>query len=439
MKKRKTGWIIVLIVAFVAALLCGAYFVVTRVLHVDLPFFGSGDDGDVAYVQTVAKILGVGYTGRSNRYSGVVEAKEVIEINPDSTLTIETCFVAAGDAVSVGTPLFQYDVDSLTLSYEQTLIDITGLENTIRTAIEESESLEKQIARARADKQYELKLKLQEVQLTQKKSEYELKSKQKQADQLKEAIEDSVVKSPVNGRVRSVRTENDANNMFGTSDTSNAYITIVAGSDFCVKGKVNEQTAHTLSEGMIVTIRSRTNENETYRGEIYRINTEEPIKENNYYSYDGGGEQSSKYAFYVSSDEIGHLMMGQHVYIELGEPDKQGSSLVLPSYYLVEEEGRHFVYAANAKNRIEKRTVTLGAYMEETDSYEIIDGLTYTDRIAFPDETVREGMTASETVYADETGMLGEEPMDFEAPIDMEEPFDAEQLDETEFGDGGWE
>ena len=121
------------------------------------------------------------------------------------------------------------------------------------------------------------------------------------------------------------------------------------------------------------------------------------------------------------------------------EPDKQGSSLVLPSYYLVEEEGRHFVYAANAKNRIEKRTVTLGAYMEETDSYEIIDGLTYTDRIAFPDETVREGMTASETVYADETGMLGEEPMDFEAPIDMEEPFDAEQLDETEFGDGGWE
>ena len=90
MKKRKTGWIIVLIVAFVAALLCGAYFVVTRVLHVDLPFFGSGDDGDVAYVQTVAKILGVGYTGRSNRYSGVVEAKEVIEINPEKqVLTVK--------------------------------------------------------------------------------------------------------------------------------------------------------------------------------------------------------------------------------------------------------------------------------------------------------------------------------------------------------------
>ena len=66
----------------------------------------------------------------------------------------------------------------------------------------------------------------------------------------------------------------------------------------------------------------------------------------------------------------------------------------------------------------------------------IVDGmpLVQTEEAAASD-----GSLTRKTVYADETGMLGEEPMDFEAPIDMEEPFDAEQLDETEFGDGGWE
>ncbi|MDO4853052.1 MAG: hypothetical protein Q4A88_06515, partial [Clostridia bacterium] len=69
------------------------------------------------------------------------------------------------------------------------------------------------------------------VQLTLKKSEYELKSKQKQAEDLQKAISDSIVKSPVTGRVRSVRSDENSSNPFGGmgQDASNAYITIVAG------------------------------------------------------------------------------------------------------------------------------------------------------------------------------------------------------------------
>ena len=438
MKQKKHGWIAVLVIVLILGILIGGYFLATKVLHIDLPFSlpfgGSGSGEDTAYVQTVASILGVGYTGKSNRYSGVVEAKEVIEINPDSSLTIAERFVEAGDAVTKGMPLFSYDVDSLTLSYEQLLIDISGQENTIRTSTEEIESLEKRIAKAKESKQYELKLELQEVSLTLKKAEYELKSKQAQAEDLKKAIDDSVVKSPVDGRVRSVRTE-DSSNPFGGygQEQSNAYMTIVAGSDYCVKGTVSEQTVRSLYEGMAVTIRSRTDESKYCRGEIYRVNTTEPVSDNNnMYYYDGGsGDKSSKYAFYVSVDSIEGLMMGQHVYIEPGEPGEDDGTMWLPSYYLLPndtEGGIGYVYAENSKGRIEKRQVSLGAYNEETDSYEIVSGLAFTDRIAFPDETVHEGMLASETNYAGGSDQGMEMPFDggTEMPFDggTEMPFD---------------
>lgn len=422
MKKKKTGRIVAVVIVLVLALLIGAYFVVTRVLHLDLPFSlpftgALGSSEETVYVQSVANILGVGYTGRSNRYSGVVEAKEVIEINPDSSLTIAECYVKAGDPVNEGMALFAYDVESLTLSYEQLLIDISGSENTIRTSNEEIESLEKRIAKAKESKQYELKLKLQEVQLGLKKAEYEVKNKRKQAEDLKKAIEDSIVKSPVTGRVRSVRSEGESNPFGGGQEQSNAYITIVAGTDYCVKGTVTEQTIRTLYEGMPVTVRSRVDENTFCRGEIYRINSSEPQQSSgDYYFYDGGsGDRASKYAFYVSVDSIEGLIMGQHVYIELGEPSDGDTRMMLPSYYLLssESEGGGHVWAANSKSRIEKRPVTLGAYDENTDSFEIVSGLAYTDRIAFPAENIREGMLASDTNYADgsEGGMMPEDGM----------------------------
>ena len=425
MKKRKTGWIIVCIIVGVLALLIGAYFLATRVLHVQLPFTlpfdQSANNEETVSVQSVANILGVGYTGKNNRYSGVVEAKEVVEINPDSNLTIEKCYVKAGDPVSVGTELFRYDVDSLNLTYEQTLIEITGLENTIKASTEEVEALQKRIEKAKADRQYELKLQLQEIELTLKRSQYELKSKQEQAAAQKAAIEDSVVKSPVAGKVRSVREENNDNGMFGASQESNAYITIVVGSNYCVKGKVNEQTVHTLQEGMPVTIRLRTDAEKTYRGEIYRINTEEPVQENSGIYYDGGsGERSSKYYFYVSCDSFDGLFMGQHVYIELGEPTEDEGKMMLPTYYVADLQGAPYVYAADARGRIEKRSVSIGTVNEEAGTVEIISGLSFTDKIAYPDDaTVKVGMQAVETTYSLYAGEMEMMPEDLAGMEEM--------------------
>ena len=368
------------------------------------------------YVQSVSVITGVGPAGQRNRYSGVVEAKNVVKLDPDKDLTVKECFVAAGDKVVKGQRLFSYDVESMQIAFEQLQLDILGLENGIQTGEAKVESLKKKLATVKEFKKYEIQMDIQTEELEVRKKKYELSGKTKQAKDMEEALKNTVVYSPVTGTVRSVKTGDSSGQdyySYGGSTEDTAYITIVAGNDYCVKGTVSEQTIHTLQEGMDVRILSRVDDS-IWPGRIYKINTEE-TKQNGsrYYYYDSGsGEQASKYDFFVELDNNEGLLMGQHVYIELGSgADQESDALLLPLYYVVENEGQPFVYAADGENRIEKRTVTLGDQDEENGTVAILDGLSYLDRIAFPDETVQVGMLASETAYVSED--LGSmEPMD---------------------------
>ena len=368
------------------------------------------------YVQSVSVITGVGPAGQRNRYSGVVEAKNVVKLDPDKDLTVKECFVAAGDKVVKGQRLFSYDVESMQIAFEQLQLDILGLENGIQTGEAKVESLKKKLATVKEFKKYEIQMDIQTEELEVRKKKYELSGKTKQAEDMEEALKNTVVYSPVTGTVRSVKTGDSSGQdyySYGGSTEDTAYITIVAGNDYCVKGTVSEQTIHTLQEGMDVRILSRVDDS-IWPGRIYKINTEE-TKQNGsrYYYYDSGsGEQASKYDFFVELDNNEDLLMGQHVYIELGSgADQESDALLLPLYYVVENEGQPFVYAADGENRIEKRTVTLGDQDEENGTVAILDGLSYLDRIAFPDATVQAGMLASETAYVPED--LGSmEPMD---------------------------
>ena len=62
------------------------------------------------------------------------------------------------------------------------------------------------------------------------------------------------------------------------------------------------------------------------------------------------------------------------------------------------------MWAANDKNRLEKRQVILGSHDDALAQYEIVDGVTASDKIAFPTEGLLEGMT---TVVGDGTQMGG--------------------------------
>ena len=400
-------------------------------------YFAQPSQEGTVYVQSVSVITGVGPAGQRNRYSGVVEAKNVVKLDPDKDLTVKECFVAAGDKVVKGQRLFSYDVESMQIAFEQLQLDILGLENGIQTGEAKVESLKKKLATVKEFKKYEIQMDIQTEELEVRKKKYELSGKTKQAEDMEEALKNTVVYSPVTGTVRSVKTGDSSGQdyySYGGSTEDTAYITIVAGNDYCVKGTVSEQTIHTLQEGMDVRILSRVDDS-IWPGRIYKINTEE-TKQNGsrYYYYDSGsGEQASKYDFFVELDNNEGLLMGQHVYIELGSgADQESDALLLPLYYVVENEGQPFVYAADGENRIEKRTVTLGDQDEENGTVAILDGLSYLDRIAFPDETVQVGMLASETAYVPED--LGSmEPMDM-GEYDMEGmDFEGADFEGTDF------
>ena len=380
-------------------------------------FFAEGAKEGTVYVQSVSAITGVGPAGTRSRYAGVVEAKNVISVDPDKDLTVKETFVSAGDKVQEGAPLFSYDVDSLQISYDQLQLDILGLENGIKTGNEKAASLKKQLARAAQFKKYEIQMNIQTEELEVRKKEYELTGKRKQAEEMAAALENTTVLSPVTGTVRSVRSSNASGGQdyygYGGETQETAYITIVAGNDYCVKGTVSEQTIHTLQPGMEVRVMSRVDDN-LWLGRIYKVNTEEAKQSTGRYYYYGGdsGEQASKYEFFVELDTNEGLLMGQHVYIEpwTGE-EASADGLSLPLYYVVEGVGDPFVYAADADGRIEKRPVILGDRDEENGTVIILEGLGYADRIAFPDETVEVGMAVSETAYVpdDMGGLTGDD------------------------------
>ena len=84
------------------------------------------------------------------------------------------------------------------------------------------------------------------------------------------------------------------------------------------------------------------------------------------------------------------------MYIEpdTGEAEDEPAGPRLPEYYIgYEDDGSAYVWAASDKDKLEKRPVTLGVYDEMMGVYEIVEGLTADDYIAFPMEDLTVGQS----------------------------------------------
>ena len=89
---------------------------------------------------------------------------------------------------------------------------------------------------------------------------------------------------------------------------------------------------------------------------------------------------------------------------EVGKIDDPKGLSIGSAFVTYEEDGSTYVWAEN-RNKLEKRPVTLGEYDMMTDTYEIMEGLTEDDYIAFPDyELCKVGAptTHSEVVMEEE-------------------------------------
>ena len=378
---------------------------------------GCGESNGEASVQSVSMICGLGSAGLTDRFAGVVSALGETKIKKDDSLTIGEIKVKVGDAVNVGDVLFTYDMSRLQMDLEAAQLELESLKSQLADKEDEKEQAETALNSTVDDaERNRTLLQIRQINLEIRNTNSSIASKSRDIEKLQGSMKTASVKAEVAGEVKSVNPDG------GTDNQGNPLplICIVQTGGFRVKGYVNENNAAVLNEGAQVIIRSRVSD-QTWKGTISSIDWNNPAQSSNNYYYDSGSSDtgnSSKYPFYVELSSSDGLLMGQHVYIEpdLGQ-DAQNTGIQLPASFINDADSSPWVWAQSSSGKLEKRSLTLGDYNAELDTYAVTDGLTAADYIAFPDDTLKAGMTcvtydestfdpSGDGSYADDGGVM---------------------------------
>ena len=366
---------------------------------------GNGSTSNAVFVDSVGTITGLtGSGGLFSKYSGVVEPQKTEKIQLTSGLTVKKNYVSVGDEVQVGTKLFSYDTDDAQDKITQLEIDIENYEISIKSSESQVAQLEKERNKVSDDEKLSYTTQIMTTQNNIKRYQYEMKSKQAEMENLKKQIANADVTSPIQGIIKSISSntgEDDSSDtsssMNSDNEDSSAYMTIMATGEYRIKGKINEQNMSEISEGMDMIVYSRVDESQTWKGTLTTIDKESnSSNSNSSYSFGDSGDSSmtssSTYPFYVELDSSDGLMLGQHVYLMADNVQADGEEedgLWLEDYYFITDEDgavTNYVWAADANDKLEKREVSLGDFNDETFKYQILDGLTVDDYIAFPSD-----------------------------------------------------
>ena len=378
-KKTK---IIILISACILIAVIGIYFL-----------FPKESNNQNIYVQKVSTIIGSSYT--ENRYSGVVESSETVDINQDGNKSITDMYVEAGQKVSKGDKLFSYDTTEASNSIAQKKLDIEAQNNEIQAQNNTIADYKAELNKG-GDK-VEIQARINDASFAIRQAQNTIKATQTEIDQLNKQIENSTVLSTIDGIIKEVNKDG------GTDESGNQkpLVSITQTTDFRVKGSISEMD--TISEGTSVIVRSRVNEDQIYKGTVTKVETDPQSNSNNNFYGADSSESASKYPFYVSLDNNKGLMLGQHVYIEVdnGQSTKKKGIWLDASFIVSDDNGNSYVWVSE-KGKLKKRKVELGKTDVETYTTKIKSGLSVDDYIAWADDSYSEGMKTT-TEYQTET------------------------------------
>lgn len=379
--KKKTK-IIILISACILIAVIGIYFL-----------FPKESNNQNIYVQKVSTIIGSSYT--ENRYSGVVESSETVDINQDGNKSITDMYVEAGQKVSKGDKLFSYDTTEASNSIAQKKLDIEAQNNEIQAQNNTIADYKAELNKG-GDK-VEIQARINDASFAIRQAQNTIKATQTEIDQLNKQIENSTVLSAIDGIIKEVNKDG------GTDESGNQkpLVSITQTTDFRVKGSISEMG--TISEGTSVIVRSRVNEDQIYKGTVTKVETDPQSNSNNNFNGADSSESASKYPFYVSLDNNKGLMLGQHVYIEAdnGQSTKKKGIWLDASFIVSDDNGNSYVWVSE-RGKLKKRKVELGKTDEETFATKIKSGLNEDDYIAWADDSYSEGMKTT-TEYQTET------------------------------------
>lgn len=390
MKKKIVALVLVAILA------AGGFILYKKGIIFNSSTASSGDSGEV-YVMSLADIMGTNSSYSTDVFMGIVEGQESTSITKSSDRELEQVFVSEGDTVEVGTPLFSYKTDSLEAEIVQYNFDIEGYNLSIQEYNDEITKKQSELDKIKTDTEED---KNNKERLTNEITglttdiaiaENQINQTNAKIEENNRKINNSTVTSNVSGTITKIA---DDTNPY---TTDGSFITILASSEMRVKGQINEQNVWAINVDEPVTLRSRVDSSQTWSGTITKIDTESK-QENTGNSYGGSSESdSTKYPFYITLDDSTGLMMGQHLYIELGQTDAPEMDFTdgtyLYDYYIsYDESGNPFVWIADS-GKLKKQSIELGDYYEEQMVYSV-SGIDSDTMIAYPMDDYTEGMKA---------------------------------------------
>ena len=407
-------------------------------------FKGNGQSGtgdSIVYVSKVSVITG-SETTAVNRFAGVVEPQKTVNVKIESGRKVKEVEVKTGEEVKAGQLLFEYDLSSIEDDLKQAQLDLDRLKNEQISLTEQIATLEAEKKKAKAEDQLSYTIEIETNKMNLKKNEYDQKSKQAEIDKLSQATQNTEVRSEIDGVIQKIDTSkmggDDSEGVEdtlteGTTDSTdsssgdssgNAFITILSTGAYRVKGTVNEINRDSIIEGTPVIIRSRVDSSKTWKGTMGSVDMDNSTSNSSsdmamfgMSSASDDQTSSSTYPFYVNLDSSEGLMLGQHVYIEPDEgQDEKKSGIWLNDYFIVDADtDSPYVWIANGQNKLEKRDVILGQYDEDLGEYEIADGLSEKDKIAFPTDELKEGMSVTEGTADQTTAAMWDDSEDDES------------------------
>ena len=379
-------------------------------LGLTLSLSACGSQEPTVFVQSVEQLMSYNGIAPGDRFGGMVVSEFVAEVRKDQDKAVAELLVEEGQDVVEGDPLFSYDTEELQLNLDKQKLELEQMTSSIESYEKQIKQLEKERDRVSGTDKLQFTVQIQTTQLDLKETQLKIKTKEAEVTKSQELLEHAEVLAPVTGRVQAI---NEGGN--DQDGEPLPYITIQKSGAYRVKGILGELQRGSITEGSPMRILSRTDPDQSWTGTVSLVDLENPIKNNNRggMMVEGGDEMSkaSRYPFYIKLDSTDGLIMGQHVYLELDSGEGDSFALSVDGSFLVMEGEDAYVWAENSRGKLEKRKVALGAYNENLNVYEILEGLTLEDFIAFPDETVcKEGaVTSHEPILQEDSQM---EPMD---------------------------
>ena len=352
---------------------------------------GSDVDG-VAYVMPIKDVNSAATTISDLQFSGVVEPQETKEVKLDTSKKVSSIVVQEGDHVNAGDPLFTYDVESMQLELQQGNVEIERMQNEIESNKQQISQLETEKKSASADDKLTYTTQIQSLQTDIAKSEYDIKTKKIELEKLQNTINNATVTAEIAGTVQSLKTTEQLQ-----SDGTDVLMKIMSDGEFRVKCTISEQKVQSIYKDEAMVLHSRVDDS-SWTGTISEISTEADNSQNNNMYYGGSDEMTtaSKYPFYVTLDSSDGLMLGQHLLVSAdtgaGESIEKTGIWLYSDYVQTDENGKTYVWAADKKDRLEKREVEVGQTDDTMGDCEIKSGLSEDDMIAFPSDSYQEGM-----------------------------------------------